>query len=75
MKDLFLEYLSMSPRGRMEYLQFIIDLANIAIHSGNPRISEETVEKAHHAREQAIALLEEERRQQYGTRKRDEPYL
>lgn len=76
MNEQFLEYLSISPQSRIEYLKFIIDLADIAIRNkDNPQIKKETVEKAYQAKEQATKLLEEERRKQRGTKRRDEPCL
>ena len=76
MNELFFEYLSISPQGRIESLQFIIDLANIAIRNqDNPQIAAETVEQAYKAREHAIKLLEEERRRKRGEKRCDEPCL
>ena len=65
MNRYFEEYLDMSQTGRIEYLKFIIELANFAIRNqDNPQIKRETVEKAYKAKEQAQRQLAEERRQQ-----------
>jgi hypothetical protein len=55
----FFEYLAMSPRGRSDYLNFIIELADIAINNvGKCGISEETVAKARICRADALRQLE-----------------
>ena len=76
MNPQFAEYLAISPTGRMEYLKFIIELADIAIRNrNNPEITPETVEKAYRARESAAKQLEEERRRRHEQRKRDDRSL
>ncbi len=76
MNPYFAEYLSMSPYGRIEYLKFIIELADIAIRSqGNPEIKPETVEKAYRAKEQAEKELAAERSYPHEQRKRDDRCL
>ena len=76
MNPYFSDYLDVSPNGRIEYLKFMIELADIAIRNrDNPQIAKETVEKAYTVKEQATRELEEERRQQRETRKRDEHSL
>lgn len=76
MNDQLLEYLSYSPRGRIEYLKFIIELADIAIKNrDNPQIKPEVVEKAYQAKARATKDLEEERRRQHEQRKRDDRSL
>lgn len=76
MNEQFAQYLSFSSRGRIEYLQFIIDLADIAIKNrNNPQVQPETVEKAYRAKEQATKALEEERRYRREQRKRDDRSL
>lgn len=62
MNPQFAEYLAISPTGRIEYLKFIIDLADIAIRNqNNPEIKPETVEKAYRAKKSATKELEAER--------------
>ena len=62
MTEYFSQYLAISPTGRIEYLKFIIELADIAIRNrDNPQIAPETVEKARQAKEQAERQLEEEK--------------
>lgn len=76
MNPQFAEYLAISPNGRIEYLKFIIDLADIAIRNkDNPEITPETVEKAYRAKESAAKQLDEERRRQHEQRKRDDRSL
>lgn len=73
MNPQFAEYLAISPNGRIEYLKFIIELADIAIRNrNNPEITREIVEKAYRTKERAIKDMEEERRQQREQRKRDD---
>lgn len=73
MNPQFAEYLAISPTGRIEYLKFIIELADIAIRNkNNPEIKPETLEKAYRAKERATKELEEERSRQREQRKRDD---
>ncbi len=73
MKPEFAEYLAYSRTGRIEYLKFISELADIAIRNkNNPEIKPETLEKAYQAKELATKQLEEERSRQREQRKRDD---
>jgi flagellar motor component MotA len=73
MKAEFAEYLAYSRTGRIEYLKFIIELADIAIRNrDNPEIKPETLEKAYRAKERATKELEEERSRQREQRKRND---
>ena len=55
----FIDYLAISPRGRRDYLNFIIELADIAIkNAGNDGITEETVAKAKICKADALRQLE-----------------
>ena len=48
MNPYFSDYLDVSPNGRIEYLRFMIELADIAIRNrDDPQIAKETVEKAY----------------------------
>ena len=76
MNPQFAEYLAMSPYGRIEYLKFIIELADIAIkNKDNPQINPETLEKAYRAKEQATKELAGERSRQHEQRERDDRSL
>ena len=69
----FAEYLAYSPNGRIEYLKYIIKLADFAIQNkDDPHIAPDTVAKAYQAKENAQRQLEEERRRQHEQRKRDD---
>ena len=60
MNEAFFEYLSYSPRAARDYLQFIVDIADIAIKNrNNPEIKPETVEKARQCRADALHRLAE----------------
>lgn len=55
----FIDYLAISPKGRQDYLNFIIDLADIAIkNAGSNGITEETVAKAKLCKTDALRQLE-----------------
>lgn len=55
----FIDYLAISPRGRCDYLNFIIELADIAVkNAGNNGISEETVANAKICKADALRQLE-----------------
>lgn len=72
MNEYFSQYLAISPTGRIEYLKFIIELADIAIRNrNNPQIAPETVEKARQAKEQAERQLEEEKSRQREQRRHE----
>lgn len=76
MNPQFAEYLAFSQNGRIEYLKFIIELADIAIkNKNNPEIKPETLEKAYRAKERATKDLAEERSRQHEQRKRDDRSL
>lgn len=61
----FIEYLSMSSRGRRDYLNFIIDLADIAINNADKNgITEDTVAKAKVCKADALRQLEQLRKEQ-----------
>lgn len=76
MNPYFAEYLAMSSYGRIEYLKFIIELADITIRNkANPEIKPETVEKAYRAKEQAEKELAAERSLQHEQRKRNDRCL
>lgn len=56
----FIDYLAISPRGRRDYLNFIIELANIAIKNiGRNGITEETVAKAKICKADALRQLDQ----------------
>lgn len=60
----YLNYLSISPRARRDYLNFIVELSDIAIRNvGNNGITEETAAKASICREDALSQLEQLRDQ------------
>lgn len=72
MKAEFFEYLSYSPRAARDYLQFIVDIADIAIKNrSNPEIKPETVEKARRCRADALHRLAEMTQERPQRRKGD----
>ena len=64
MNEDFFEYLGYSPRAMRDYLQFIVDIADITIKNrSNPEIKPETVEKARRCRKDALQRLAEMKRE------------
>lgn len=56
----FIDYLAISPQGRRDYLNFIIELANIAIKNvGRNGVTEETVAKAKICKADALLQLDQ----------------
>jgi hypothetical protein len=63
----FIDYLAISPKGRRDYLNFIIDLANITtINAGSNGITEETVTKAKLCKADALRQLEHMKKEHKG---------